>query len=40
MKKDEQVALFLNKAKQDEDLLDFVFTSAMVSDEIFGFHCQ
>lgn len=27
MKRNEQVAIFLSKAKQDEDLLDFVFTS-------------
>jgi len=40
MKLREQAQIFLRKAQQDEDLLDVIFTSTKVSDEIFGFHCQ
>ena len=40
MKQHEQAQIFLRKAKQDEELLDFIFTSLKVSDEIFGFHSQ
>ncbi len=40
MKQHEQAEIFLRKAQQDEDLLDVIFTSTKVSDEIFGFHCQ
>ena len=40
MKRREQALLLLRKAAQDEALLDQVLTSAQVSDEIIGFHCQ
>jgi HEPN domain-containing protein len=40
MKQREQALLLLSKAAQDEALLDAVADSELVSDEIFGFHCQ
>jgi len=36
----EQAKKFLNKAAEDEALLDFVIDSPKITDEIFGFHCQ
>jgi HEPN domain-containing protein len=40
MKQREQALLFLRKAAQDEALLDEVIAATVISDEIFGFHCQ
>ncbi len=40
MKRREQALRYLRKAAQDEALLDAVFTSEQVGDEVFGFHCQ
>lgn len=40
MKRHEQAILLLEKARQDETLVDEVLTSEKVSDEIVGFHCQ
>ena len=40
MKQAEQARLFLNKAAEDESLLDAVLALPGVSDAIFGFHCQ
>jgi HEPN domain-containing protein len=40
MKRREQAMLLLRKAAQDEALLDAVLESELVSDEVFGFHCQ
>ena len=40
MKQREQALLLLNKAAEDEALLDEVLESERVSDTIFGFHCQ
>jgi HEPN domain-containing protein len=40
MKRHEQALLHLNKAREDEDLLDEVLDSPRVSDAIVGFHCQ
>lgn len=40
MKRHEQAILLLEKARQDETLVDEVVTSEKVSDEIVGFHCQ
>jgi len=40
MKRREQALLLLEKAAQDERLLDEVLGSQRVSDEIIGFHCQ
>jgi hypothetical protein len=39
MKQREQARLLLKKALQDEALLNEIFSSPNVSDEIFGFHC-
>ncbi|MFB3891609.1 MAG: HEPN domain-containing protein [Phycisphaerae bacterium] len=36
----EQALLFLQKAAQDEALIDEVLANPRVSDEIIGFHCQ
>lgn len=33
-------ALLLNKAAQDEALLDAILTNVEVDDEVFGFHAQ
>ena len=40
MKHLEQALLFLQKAGEDEALLDEVINSKRVSDGTFGFHCQ
>jgi len=40
MRQHDQALLLLEKAGQDESLLDEVIASERVSDEIFGFHCQ
>jgi len=40
MKGAEQAQLFLNKAAEDESLLDAVLHLPGVSDAIIGFHCQ
>ncbi len=40
MKQREQALLLLNKAAEDEALLDEVVESGRVSDAVFGFHCQ
>ncbi|MDO3379711.1 HEPN domain-containing protein [Geoalkalibacter halelectricus] len=40
MSQREQALLLLRKAREDEDLLVEIFSSARVSDEIFGFHSQ
>jgi len=40
MKSREQALLLYRKAADDMALLVEVITSAQVSDEIFGFHCQ
>jgi len=40
MKQSEQARLFLNKAAEDESLLDAVLNLQGVSDAIFGFHGQ
>jgi HEPN domain-containing protein len=40
MKQHEQAGLYLQKAAEDEALLDEVMESTRISDEIFGFHCQ
>ena len=40
MKQHEQAVLLLEKARQDEALVDEVLTSDRISDEIVGFHCQ
>jgi len=40
MKRREQVKLLLEKAAQDESLLDQVLGCDRVSNEIIGFHCQ
>src|SRR5713226_3348095 len=40
MKQREQALLLLNKAAEDEALLDEVLESGRVSDAVFGFHCQ
>jgi len=40
MKQGEQAQLFLNKATEDESLLDAVLNLPGVSDAIFGFHSQ
>ncbi len=40
MKPREQALLLLKRAAQDESLLDAVLQSDLVTDEIFGFHCQ
>lgn len=40
MKRHEQALLYLNKAREDEALLDEVLNSPRVSDAIIGFHCQ
>ena len=40
MRQAEQARLFLNKAAEDESLLDAVLALPGVSDAIFGFHCQ
>ena len=36
----EHAQRFLEKAEEDENLLDFIAESPDVSDEIFGFHAQ
>lgn len=40
MRQREQAILLVKKAADDEALLDEIFSSRQVSDEIFGFHCQ
>lgn len=40
MKRHEQARLYLNKAAEDEALLDEVIDSSRVSDAAIGFHCQ
>ena len=40
MKQREQALLLMNKAAEDEALLDEVGASERVSDSVFGFHCQ
>jgi HEPN domain-containing protein len=40
MKQHEQALLYLQKAAEDEVLLDEVIESARVSDAAIGFHCQ
>jgi HEPN domain-containing protein len=40
MKQHEQAILLLDKARQDEALVEEVLASSNVSDEIIGFHCQ
>ena len=40
MKQPEQARLYLQKASEDEALLDEVIESARVSDAAIGFHCQ
>ena len=40
MKQREQAILLLEKARQDEALVDEVLTSDRISNEIIGFHCQ
>jgi len=40
MKQREQALLLLNKAAEDEALLDEVGASERVSDAVFGSHCQ
>jgi HEPN domain-containing protein len=40
MKQHELALLYLNKAAEDEALLDEVITSPRVSDTAIGFHCQ
>lgn len=40
MKRREQALLLLQKAAEDEALLDEVADSERVSNAVFGFHCQ
>jgi len=40
MKRHEQARLYLDKAAEDEALLDEVIDSSRVSDAAIGFHCQ
>ncbi len=40
MKRHEQALVFLEKAAQDEALVDEVLGSERVADEVIGFHCQ
>jgi len=40
MKLHEQALLYLNKAAEDEVLVDEVIASSRVSDAVIGFHCQ
>jgi HEPN domain-containing protein len=40
MRRHDQALLFLEKAREDETLVDEVISSERVSDEIIGFHCQ
>jgi HEPN domain-containing protein len=40
MRQHEQALLYLNKAAEDEVLLDEVLASPRVSDTVIGFHCQ
>jgi HEPN domain-containing protein len=40
MKRHEQALLFLEKAAEDETLVDEVLASSRVSDAVIGFHCQ
>jgi HEPN domain-containing protein len=40
MKQREQAWLYLQKAKEDEALLDEVLDSPRISDSVIGFHCQ
>jgi HEPN domain-containing protein len=40
MRRHDQALLFLEKAREDETLVDEVISSEKVSDEIIGFHCQ
>ena len=39
-KQHEQALLFLRKARSDEALLDEVWDSEQVPDDVVGFHCQ
>jgi hypothetical protein len=40
MKQHEQALLYLQKAAEDEVLLDEVLDSIRISDSVIGFHCQ
>ena len=40
MRRHEQALLLLQKAREDETLVEEVLASQRVSDEIVGFHCQ
>jgi HEPN domain-containing protein len=40
MKQHDQAWLYLQKAKEDEVLLDEVLDSPRISDSVIGFHCQ
>lgn len=40
MKLPEQALLYLDKAAEDEVLVDEVISSPRVSDAVIGFHCQ
>ncbi len=40
MKVPEQALLYLDKAAEDEVLVDEVISSSRVSDAVIGFHCQ
>jgi HEPN domain-containing protein len=40
MKQHEQAQLYLQKAEEDEALLDEVLNSPRISDSVIGFHCQ
>ncbi len=40
MKLHEQALLYLDKAAEDEVLVDEVIVSPRVSDAVIGFHCQ
>ena len=40
MRRHEQALLLLQKAREDQTLVEEVLASQRVSDEIVGFHCQ